>query len=90
MFIQEFYSNIHGIDIVVPQFVITFRGTHIVVTPYHIFEVLCISKVAHPDYPGRECLRTMSRDNILSHFYEKPSLWGGALKALALLKALAF
>ena len=90
MFIQEFYSNIHGIDTAVPQFVITFRGTCIVVTSDHIFEVLCISKVAHPDYPGRECLWTMSRDNLLSHFYEKPFLWGGALKALPLLKALAF
>ena len=33
MFIQEFYSNIHGIDIDVPQFVTTFKGTCIVVTP---------------------------------------------------------
>ena len=32
MFIQEFYSNIHDIDTSVPQFVTTFRGTHIVVT----------------------------------------------------------
>ena len=33
MFIQEFYSNIHDINTDVPQFVTTFRGTHIVVTP---------------------------------------------------------
>ena len=42
MFIQEFYSNIHGIDTFVPQFVFTFRGTRIVVTPDLIFEVLYI------------------------------------------------
>ena len=33
VFIQEFYSNIHDIDINVPQFITTFKGTHIVVTP---------------------------------------------------------
>ena len=33
MIIQEFYSNIHGIDTDVPQFVTTFRGTRILVTP---------------------------------------------------------
>ena len=79
MFIQEFYSNIHDIDIVVPQFVTTFRGTRIVVTLNLISEVLCIPSVAHPDCPGCESLQTMSRDDLLSHFFEKPSLWGGAL-----------
>ena len=33
VFILEFYSIIHDIDTDVPQFVTTFKGTHIVVTP---------------------------------------------------------
>jgi len=73
VFIQEFYSNILGIDIAVPQFVTTFRGTRIIVTSN------LISEVAYPNCPGCESLQTMSRDDLLSHFCEKPSLWGGAL-----------
>ena len=49
VFIQEFYSNIHGIDTSVPQFVITFIGTHIIVTPNLIFEVLHVPRVVHLD-----------------------------------------
>ena len=52
VFIQEFYSNIHGIDTSVPQFATTFRGTRIVVTPDLIFEVLHVPRVAHLDYPS--------------------------------------
>ena len=62
MLIQEFYSIIHGIDTSVPQFATTFRGTHIVVTPDLISEVLHVPRVAHPDYPSCERLRTVSRD----------------------------
>ena len=64
MFIQEFYSNIHNIDTSMPQFVSTFRGTHIVVTPDLISEVLRIPRVAHLDYPGCKHLRVMSRDDL--------------------------
>ena len=42
VFTQEFYSNMHGIDTFVPQFVTTFRGTHIIVTPDLISEILHI------------------------------------------------
>ena len=73
VFIQKFYSNIHGINTSIPQFAITFRGTRIVVTLDLISEVQHIPKVAHPDYLGCERLRTMSRDELLSHFYETPS-----------------
>ena len=79
MFIQEFYSNIHGIDTSVPQFVTTFKGTRIVVTLDLISEVLHVPKVAHPNYPGYDCLRTVSRDKLISHFCETPSIWGGKL-----------
>ena len=76
MFIQEFYSNIHDINTSVPRFATTFRGTHIVVTPDLISEVLHVPMVVHPDYPSCERLRTVSRDEILSHFCETPSTWG--------------
>jgi len=39
MFIQEFYSNMHGFDTFVPCFVITFRGKRIIVTLNLISEV---------------------------------------------------
>ena len=73
MFIQEFYSNIHGINTSVPWFSMTFRGTRIVVTSDLISEVLHVLRVLHPDYLGCERLRTVSRDEILSHFCETPS-----------------
>ena len=61
-------------DTSVPQFVMTFKGTRIVVTPDLIFEVLYVSKVAHPDYPDCDCLWIVSRDELLSHFYETHSI----------------
>ena len=51
MFIQEFYSNIHGIDTFVPLFATKFRGTRIVVTSDLISKVLHVLRVVHPDYP---------------------------------------
>ena len=77
VFIQEFYSNIHDIDTSVPRFTTAFRGTRIVVTPDLISKVLHVSQVVHLDYLGYEHLRTASRDKLLSHFYETPSIWGG-------------
>ena len=73
MFIQVFYSNIHGIDTFVPQFATTFRGTRIVVTPDLISEVLHVPRVVHPDYPGCERLWIVSKDELSSRFYETPS-----------------
>ena len=51
-------------------------GTRIVVTPDLVSEILHVPRVAHPDYPTCQCLRTMSKDELLSHFYETPSIWG--------------
>ena len=79
MFIQEFYSNIQGIDNFVPQFVSTFRGTHIVITSDLIPEVLRVPKVVHPDYPSCYRLQTMSRDELISHFCRTSSIWSGKL-----------
>ena len=47
-----------------------------VVTPDIVSEVLHVPRVAHPDYPGYERLRTASKDELLSHFCETPSSWG--------------
>ena len=71
-----FYSNIHGFDISVPHFVTHIQGTLIVVTPDIVSKVLHILRVAHPDYPGCNRLRTVSKDELLSLFYETPSSWG--------------
>ena len=73
MFIQEFYSNIQGINTSVPWFSMTFRGTRIVVTSDLISEVLHVLRVLHPDYLSCERLQTVSRDELLSHFCETPS-----------------
>ena len=77
VFIQEFYSNIHGIDTSMPQFATRFRGTRIVVTSDLVAEVLRVLKVAHPNYPGCDRLWTVSRDEPISHFCGTPSIWGG-------------
>ena len=66
----------HGFDTLVPHFITRVRGTHIVVTPDLISEVLHVLKVAHPDYPGCDRLRTMSKDKLSFLFYETPSSWG--------------
>ena len=76
MIIQEFYSNMHGIDTIVPHFFSRIRGTRIVVTLKIVFKVLHVPRVAHLDYPGCECLRTVSKDELSSRFCETPSSWG--------------
>ena len=62
--IQEFYSNMHGIDSSIPLFHTRVRGTRIVVTPELVSNMLHVPKVEHPDYPGCERLRTVSKDEI--------------------------
>ena len=76
VFIQEFYSNMHGIDTSVPQFTMVLQGTCIVVTSDLVSEILHIPWVAHLDYPGYQCLRIVSKDELLFHFCETPSIWG--------------
>ena len=76
VFIQEFYSNIYSINTSVPQFTATFKGTRIVVTLDLISNILRVLRVSHSDYPGCQRLRTMSKDELLSHFCETPFVWG--------------
>ena len=76
MLIQEFYSNMHGFNYSVPLFVTHIRGTCIVVTPNIVSDVLRVPRVEHPDYLGCDRLRTVSKDELISSFYEHPSDWG--------------
>ena len=41
-----------------------------------VFEVLHVPRVAHPDYPGCDHLKTVSKDELISLFCETPSSWG--------------
>ena len=66
----------HGFNTSVPHFVTRIRGTCIVVTPDLISEVVHVPRVAHPDYLGCDRLRTVSKDELSSFFYETPSSWG--------------
>ena len=68
MIIHKFYSNMHRFDTLVPQFVTCVWGTCIVVTSDLTSEVLHVPRVAYPDYPGYDCLRTMSKDELSSLF----------------------
>ena len=43
------------------------------VTPDFISDVLHVSRVEHPDYPDCDCLKTMSKDELISVFCERPS-----------------
>ena len=76
MLIQKFYSNIHGFDFSVPLFSTHVRGMCIVVTLQLVADVLHVPRVEHPDYPSCEHLRTMSKDEMISAFYKRPSNWG--------------
>ena len=74
--IQEFYSNMYGFDFLVPLFSTRIRGTHIIVTPHLVVDVLHVPRVKHPDYPGCERLRTVSKNEMISALCERPANWG--------------
>ena len=74
--IQDFYSNMHEIDSSVPPFHTCIRGTHIVVTSQLVADVLHVPRVEHPDYPGCDRLKTVSKDEMIFAFYERPFDWG--------------
>ena len=73
--IQEFYSNMHRIDSSVPLFHTRIRGTRIVITPQLVIDVLHVPRVEYLDYPGCDCLRTVSKDEMISAFCKRPSNW---------------
>ena len=75
MLIQEFYSDMHGIDRSVPLFFTRIQGLHIHVTPQLVADVLHVPMIEFPNYPSCERLRTVSRDELMSSFYERPTVW---------------
>ena len=66
----------HGFDFLVPFFSTRVRGTHIVVTPQLVTDVLYVPRVEHPDHLGCERLRTVSKDEMISAFCEHLVDWG--------------
>ena len=66
----------HGIDRLVPLFFTHIRGTRIPITPQLVVDMLWVPRIKFPDYPSCECLRTMSKDELMAAFYECPSNWG--------------
>ena len=74
--IQEFYSNMHRFDLLVPLFITRVRGMRIVVTSEIVYNVLRVRRVEHPDYYGCDRLKTVSKDELIFAFCECPSDWG--------------
>ncbi|XP_065636893.1 cytochrome P450 76C4-like [Quercus suber] len=72
--IQEFYSNMHGIDRSVPLFFTRVRGTRIPITLQLVADVLRVPRIEFPDYPSCERLRTVSKDELISAFYQRLQL----------------
>ena len=66
----------HGFDFSIPLFHTRIRGMCIVVTLDIVSDVLRVLRVEHPDYPGCDHLKTVSKDKLISSFCEHPFDWG--------------
>ena len=71
--IQDFYSNMYGIDRSVPLFFTCVQGTRIPITSQLVADVLWLPRIEFPDYLSCERLRTVSKDELMSAFCEHPS-----------------
>ena len=69
----------HGIDRSVSLFFTRVRGTCIPVTPQLVVDVLRVPRIEFLDYPSCERLRIVSRDELMSSFCERPTIWGERL-----------
>ena len=69
----------HGINRSVPLFFTRVRGTCIPVTSQPVADVLHVPRIKFPDYPSCKRLRTVSRDELMSSFCERPTAWGERL-----------
>ena len=74
--IQEFYSNMHGLDSSIPLFHTHVWGTCIIVTPELVSDVLRVPRVKHPNHPNCKRLRTVSKDKMISAFFKRSADWG--------------
>ena len=77
--IQEFYSNMQGINSSVPFFFTRVRGKHIPVTSQLVVDVLRVPRIVFLDYPSYERLRIVSRDELMSSFFKRLTAWGECL-----------
>ena len=66
----------HGFDSSIPHFITCVRGTRIVVTSQIVADMLRVPRVKFPDYLGCDRLRTVSKDEMISSFYERLADWG--------------
>ena len=66
----------HGINCSIPLFFTCVRGTRIPVTPQLVANVLRVPRIEFPDYPSFKRLRTVSKDELMSSFCERPTTWG--------------
>ena len=64
-----------GFDYSVPLVVTHVRGTRIMVTLDIVSNVLYVPRVEHPDYLGCDCLKIVSKDELISSFCECSSDW---------------
>ena len=69
----------HGIDRSVRLFFTRVRGTCIPVTPQLVSDVLHVPRIEFLDYPSCKRLRTVSRDELMFSFCERPTAWGERL-----------
>ena len=69
----------HEIDRSIPFFFTRVQGTRIPVTPQLVADVLRVPRIEFPNYPSCECLRTVSRNELMSPFFERPTAWGECL-----------
>ena len=76
MLIQEFYSNMLGIDSSLRLFLTRVPGTRRFVTPELVSDVLHVPRVKHPDHPDCKRLRTVSKDKMISAFCKRSADWG--------------
>ena len=77
--IMKFYSNMHEIDHSVPLFFTHVRGTRIPIILQLVADVFHVPRIEFPDYPSCECLRIVSRDELMSSFCERLTAWGECL-----------
>ena len=71
--IEEFYSNMHGIDRSVPFFFIRVRGTRIPIIPQLVADMLRVPRIEFPNYPSCEHLQTVSKDELMADLCKHPS-----------------
>ena len=69
----------HEIDHSVRLFFTRVRGMRIPVTPQLVADVLHVLRIEFLDYPSCKRLRTVSRDELMSSFCERPTAWGKRL-----------